>query len=440
MDYEATLREFIRSDLNGSLPEILLNRILEADSMKTFVRAFTHSSFSSDNYEILETRGDTYLTASFMNYLKYAFPTLSSPAIYSELKSYYTSKPFFNHISNKRNIVKYIRISNDLATITVDIAEDIFEAYAAAIYETCDEYSPDILGFRAGASVLGNYVTNIFNGYPISVTEVRSNPKVEFSMRMSKLHISYDTFLISYQGTRKTYYLVKKDDFKDIEISADRLKPVRELFTMENISKNPTSYFVIGYGTGYDKEASGKQASSDALRFLNENGFTHEEVEKINKQRVYGKDKEYAILAENLETEYPNYSFMSTTLSGGRTLTRLVSTDENGNIKELEHIITPHDEPKHEVQKRLLIMAQRLLQMPTPPFVYEPRPMKPVDTEVKVTYKGRTGTSQRPPTGTSQRPPTGTSQRPPTGTSQRPPTGTSQRPPTGTSQRPPSRR
>lgn len=394
MDYEATLREFIRSDLKGSIPDIVLERILQPDGMKVFLRAFTHASFSIDNYEILETRGDAYLTSSFMNYLRLAFPTLQSPAIYSEFKSYYTSKPFFNSISIQRGLTKHIRISPDLTSITIDIAEDVFEAYAAAIYETCNEFSPNELGFECGANVLNNYVINIFNSIPISLTSVRANPKVEYTEVMSKLGIKFDTALVSYQGSRKFYYLVKRKDFEQINIPQDRVEAVKDLNKVEKMDRNPNNYFVIGSGIGYNKDEAEKNAARDALNFLRSHGYTHTAVEEIHKQRVYGKDLEHAQLAENLKKVYPEYTFRYTPISGGRTLNRLLYIDENNVEHELLHTITSHEMLKRQVQKELLARAQPLINLPTPPFVYEPRQLKAGEPNLKVSY---TRGSQQPP-------------------------------------------
>lgn len=124
-----------------------------APNIELFRKAFTHPSYSEENYETLEFFGDRVVNLTNAMYIRYRFPLVNSTRWLTKIKHnlgskdtlYYIAKQagFINHIfadEPTRNILysdpKYL--DDTSLTKYKSILEDVFEAFAQAVVASFD--------------------------------------------------------------------------------------------------------------------------------------------------------------------------------------------------------------------------------------------------------------------------------------------------------------
>lgn len=114
---------------------------LNIKSMQTFARAFTHETYSDNNYELYEMIGDKYLSACLVQLIIVDFPNLS-PSDLTEMNAYYSSDEVQSEIMRKCGGDKFIRVGNSIKEGGYNVAGDVFEALAAAVFIVSDSVIP----------------------------------------------------------------------------------------------------------------------------------------------------------------------------------------------------------------------------------------------------------------------------------------------------------
>ena len=115
------------------------------------VKAFTHRSYSKNNYERLEFLGDSilnYLVASIL----YKNNSLNESAL-TRLRSNIVSEESFAVAFDNLNLQKYVRLGKSCPEVTKAIKGDVFESLVACIYleaglDECEKFIKNHLNFK----------------------------------------------------------------------------------------------------------------------------------------------------------------------------------------------------------------------------------------------------------------------------------------------------
>lgn len=125
---EKLLGEFI-----GKVSKVpdMVKKIL-ADQ-NTWIKSFTHPSVSIDNYEAMESIGDSIVNRAFLLHLYENFPNEREEQFFSELKNHYAAKVYMAKIAAKHGLTSHVRchpmFAGDIST-----GEDAFESFFMALY------------------------------------------------------------------------------------------------------------------------------------------------------------------------------------------------------------------------------------------------------------------------------------------------------------------
>lgn len=118
-----------------SLPTSWARELTSINAIKTFMIAFTHSSFDSENnYEPYEQIGDATIGKFMVNYFYARFPNLSHKKgvkYVARLRIKYGSKQHLSHLATQFGFERHIRCVEMAGTRR--ILEDVFEAFIGAV-------------------------------------------------------------------------------------------------------------------------------------------------------------------------------------------------------------------------------------------------------------------------------------------------------------------
>lgn len=354
-----SLRQFIFNELASSVPDRLLNDMLEPQYMPAWNRAFTHATASPNNYEYDEARGDRYYTAAFVRYITQALPDISNPGLVNDLIAYYLSGDYQAMIAERRGFQKYIVIASDLNQVTPKIIEDVFEAFAGVISDLGDKLGPASLGYEAGPNILKNYVTNIFNDIPLDYS-LRGEPEAQLNTRLSKLGWKEESRMdFVRNGPRRTYIFLAKRYFGNNVPPVDptRVRVLQELFRKENRT-DANNYILIGVGEGSNRKFSRKTASHDALNFLNGAGYTADYANEVKLERDLSQDPQLRNLMTPIYNKYgKNLEFRKKDVDDGQELHMLYARNPDGSERVISYLVAGADEPNKVTKNRLIQLA-----------------------------------------------------------------------------------
>lgn len=251
---------FLKNTLSPVAKEDTIHKIINSNTLSLWKKAFTHETIDlNDNYEQLETIGDRVLELCFLKYLLRKFPDLSPQEI-TELKSKYMSKIYQGTTSRKLGFGDWIRVGNDISTIS--ILEDVFESFFGALFEISD----NIIGDGVGYVLCLKFLTLIFEDVKFDLSKAQGHPRSQIKeiFEMLKLDPEIQDVSISEKGTNVT-----------ISISDHTHN---ELVELEKISRHSSK--VIGIGFGPYKINAVNLAYSNALEYLEGLGITRSWAER----------------------------------------------------------------------------------------------------------------------------------------------------------------
>lgn len=166
----ASFKNFIARILShGKINQKNISLLTSSSNLETFLQAFTHKSFSENNYERLELKGDRILNDCVTQYLVERFPQIINIGFLTKLQHRYISKKILSKISYQNNFVPFIRVSQDSIiqalnnnplekSISKDILEDVFEALIGAIDTVCSRHFRRGVGYALIYSLLKYYL------------------------------------------------------------------------------------------------------------------------------------------------------------------------------------------------------------------------------------------------------------------------------------------
>ena len=108
------MKTYLRNEL---LPRALsnpeyLDKLVDDESMKTWVKVFTSKDYSpniDENYEVLELLGDKLLGYLYVKYMIASYPDLNQSQL-SVLGNYYLGKVFLSQMSSAIGLGNHIRV------------------------------------------------------------------------------------------------------------------------------------------------------------------------------------------------------------------------------------------------------------------------------------------------------------------------------------------
>lgn len=108
----------------------------EFNNINLLEQALTHSSYANekgvDSYERLEFLGDAIIELIVSEYI-YKFKELDSGNL-TKLRSALVSTTYFNNISLKLKLDKYVRLSKSVVSLSKKNTADLFESLIGAMY------------------------------------------------------------------------------------------------------------------------------------------------------------------------------------------------------------------------------------------------------------------------------------------------------------------
>jgi len=165
-------REKIRSVLKFStLKSKYIDKITNAEGMKLYEQAFTHSSVSHTNYEWLEILGDATLNKCIVWYINNRFPQLQNEGgvkVIARLKINLVSKNNFSEIAERLGFMPFIRYDEQNMKTKVNMKsmlEDVFEAFFGTTEMLIDQH----VCMGAGYGICYHLLKNIMDPIPISL-------------------------------------------------------------------------------------------------------------------------------------------------------------------------------------------------------------------------------------------------------------------------------
>ncbi len=119
------------------LREFLKKRDIETDDYWLYLRAFTHSSYSQENYQRLEFLGDAVLNLIISDYLFSIYRDKKEGFLTKERASY-VRKEILGLISEELGLKEFVRLGKgeeaNSGRKKTSILSDVFESFLGAIY------------------------------------------------------------------------------------------------------------------------------------------------------------------------------------------------------------------------------------------------------------------------------------------------------------------
>lgn len=257
---DETFKMFIDNILKdyGDISEKNRSDILDKEGLSYYYLSFTSPSFNQkENYEFLETLGDSTLNKAIMWYLSRRFPAINCPDgidILTRLKIKFIQKKSFASLSENLGFLPFI--STDFnRSITEDMMstlEDVFEAFFGATELIIDKKYKIGMGYK----ICYKIVSKLLDKINISINY---EDLVDAKTRLKELfdhnkHKGIGTF---------EYVRMDQDQCKFRKICKASVRHTPD--------KGQPSF--IGMGEGHKYEDSEQVAATQALENLKSKGF-----------------------------------------------------------------------------------------------------------------------------------------------------------------------
>ena len=207
------MEDFLSNLVTDFFGTEISNAVVTQENIQNhFNRAFTHKTFikqsdQKNDYEVYEKIGDAQLKISFLTWLKHLFnDKIKEPKYYDMLESYFTSKIYLANLSDELGLSEHILTNEKLS---VDIKEDVFEAFVASLmFAVDDSYQPGL-----GMVYAMKWVHMVYDKFARPL--IREDNLDFFKQNRSKLNELFDFFKwgnakISHSEQEGTYYVVIK--------------------------------------------------------------------------------------------------------------------------------------------------------------------------------------------------------------------------------------
>jgi hypothetical protein len=125
--------------------DVARREAVNEENLIIWIRAFTDPTFDADNFETMETIGDSVLDYAFMKYLYKSFALEGvTPQVLTNLRSYYMSGEYQGSLAEEIKLTHWIRLgavstpAELESAITSKIRGNIFETFFAALDAVSD--------------------------------------------------------------------------------------------------------------------------------------------------------------------------------------------------------------------------------------------------------------------------------------------------------------
>jgi dsRNA-specific ribonuclease len=265
-----TFKMFIDNILKtyADISEKHREEILDKTGMLQYALAFTSPTFNkSENYEFLETLGDSTLNKAIIWYLSRRFPFINSSDgidILTRLKIKFIQKKSFASFSEKLGFFPFIsticnRSSNEDMTNTL---EDVFESFFGATELIIDNKFKIGTGYKICYKIISRLLDKI------NIT-INYEDLVDAKTRLKEL---FDHN--KHKGIGSIEYIKFDNDLcKYNKICKSNIRHI--------LDKGQST--IIGTGEGYKYEEAEQMAASKALETLKNQGFVKNIPEEYNK-------------------------------------------------------------------------------------------------------------------------------------------------------------
>lgn len=231
--------------------------ILDREGLSYYYSAFTSPSYNKENnYEFLETLGDSTLNKGIIWYFARRFPQINSSDgidILTRLKIKFIQKKSFSSLAEKLGFWPFIstNFNRDIKDDQIRTLEDVFEAFFGATEMIIDKK----YGIGTGYKICYKIISYLFDKLNI---HINYEDLVDSKTRLKEL---FD--INKYKGIGSLEYL------KTAEVSG-----VNKIYksTVKRKLDNG-QYFLIGSGEAFKLEEAEQMAASNALETLKNQGF-----------------------------------------------------------------------------------------------------------------------------------------------------------------------
>lgn len=252
-------REFIDKLLGdyGEVSKDNRENIIDLQGISYYDTVFTSPSYNKDNnYEFMETLGDSTLNKAIIWYFARRFPQINSPDgidILTRLKIKYIQKNFFSFLAEKVGFWPFIstNFNREMNDEKVKTLEDVFEAFFGATELVIDKkYS-----IGTGYKICYKIISHLLDKLDISINY---ESLVDSKTRLKEL---FDHN--KHKGIGNLEYL-KQTEMRGVE-------KIFKSYVKRTIETGNT--FIIGSGEGYKLEDAEHKAATSALEELKTQGF-----------------------------------------------------------------------------------------------------------------------------------------------------------------------
>jgi dsRNA-specific ribonuclease len=246
----------------GNLKQHYIDLLTDNESLELYNIVFTDSSADPvNNYEFLETLGDSIANSCIVWYLSRRFPEINCPAgvkILSRLKQIWVSKKSFFPIGQKLNFWPFITASEDVRNTKMKpTIENVLEAFFGATAKLLDERLKQGVGY----TICYNIIENIFNEIPISLkyedlfdAKTRLKETFDWHRQVLKSNILFN----------EVYETEKIENLNQLTGKMDKINFVTVFNKLPNGKMIP-----IGKGSAPLKDDAEQHAAENALQNLN---------------------------------------------------------------------------------------------------------------------------------------------------------------------------
>lgn len=185
-------KTFIREQLSfAHISKKYIDRFTDEESMKIFVKAFTHPDQDKDNnYQVLEYIGDGIIKACLSQYIPARFPTIQREGIYSKIRRSLEAKKTLKTLADTQGFWPHVNAPREvLETKKNQVLEDIFEAFIGAMVSVIDH----VLRLRLGYSYAYKYLELALNDIVIDTSlEALDDPVTRLNELYKATILKYD--------------------------------------------------------------------------------------------------------------------------------------------------------------------------------------------------------------------------------------------------------
>lgn len=267
---DETFKMFINNILKdyANISEKNRDEILDKEGLSIYYTAFTSPSFNPENnYEFLETLGDSTLNKAIMWYLSRRFPFINTTDgidILTRLKIKFIQKKSFASLSEKLGFWPFIstNFNRSVPEDMTNTLEDVFESFFGATEMIIDKK----YNIGTGYKICYKIVSRLLDKINISINY---EDLVDAKTRLKEL-VDHN----KHKGIGTIEY---------IKFDADSCKYNK--ICKSSVRHNPEkgNPVIIGLGEGYKYEEAEQMAANRALEILKTQGFIKNIPEEYNK-------------------------------------------------------------------------------------------------------------------------------------------------------------